>query len=106
MLICVLSLPYIIIVSIISPSGELLNLKMDLGTSKLVTGFRVIVLGTLELAVGYRGDGGLGGSPQTLYHNPLFLTYYLLTPLRITAVSLWFSTSLLFYRTSAPCNSA
>lgn len=43
---------------------ELLNLKMDLGTSKLVTGFRVIVLGTLELAVGYRGDGGLGGVPK------------------------------------------
>lgn len=68
----VLSLSYIIIVSIIGPSGELLNLKMDLETSKLGTGFRVIVLGTLELAVGFRDNGGLGGVPKPCTTTPFF----------------------------------
>lgn len=62
--------------SIIGPSGELLNLKMDLGTSILVTGFRVIVLGTLELAVDFRGDGGFGGVPKPCITTPFLLTIY------------------------------
>ena len=44
--------------------------------------------------------------PQGTNANTLFLTYYLLTPLRITGVYPWCSTSLLFYKTPAPCSSA